>query len=420
MAPADTPRSEAVSATVLALHHDYRIRGGEEAAAQALADVAESELGERVAWLRRSSGTLSGGAAARGLVRGGTDPRQVSAALRGTGADLLHAHNLFPTLGPRAVQAAADAGAATVVHLHNSRLVCAVAVNVRDGAPCEECRAGFPLPGIRHRCRGGLPEALAYGASLSRWRRGLLAAADVVIVPSSSAKERLLAMGVALPGDATHVVGGVAVQVAEHSRASQGRYALITCRLAPEKDLITAISATAGLGMPLVIAGEGPERDRLERLAQEHGRAHIDPAVLLAGIVDPLPKYATGAGHVVFTGHLGRTALAQLRAGARIGLVPSLAPETFGLAALESMAAALPTLGSAVGALPELLGVSEVVAPGDPTAMASAIHTRAGNDGLGEAAARRAAELAGPAAVGRRLASAYAQARERRDARLRS
>lgn len=414
-----TAASTTSTATVLALHHGYRVRGGEEAASEALASVAECELGERVSWLRRDSTQLGASGAARGLLRGGTSPTEITAALQESGADLLHAHNLFPTFGPRALEAAAASGAATVLHLHNSRMVCAVAVNVREGRPCEECSGRWPVPGVVHRCRGSLPEAVAYGAALPRWRRASLAAADAVIVPSASLRDRLHAMGMALPAGRTHIVGGVAPQIAERSHAPTGRYALAVGRLAAEKDLETAIVATDALGLPLVIAGSGPEHDHLVRLASLTGGAPVDPGVVLRPeVLAQLAERPVAAGHVVFTGHVSPAALAALRRGACVALTPSLAPETFGLAALESMAAAVPTIGTDVGALPELLGASAVVPPGDVAALTATIELLAGSEAAGLAAASRAREVGSPAAVGRKLAAAYAQARSLRDARL--
>ena len=266
-------------ATVLALHHGYRVPGGEEVAADQFAILAEHHLGETVRWIRRDSTELSAGAAARGLLQGGTDSRKITDAIRTSGADLVHAHNLFPTFGPAALRAARNAGAAVVVHLHNYRLVCAVATNVRDGQDCTECRAGWPTPGLRHRCRGSLPEATAYAAALPRWHKPVIELADVIVVPSVAARIRLLDLGLALPADRVHVIGGAAPHVASRSTASTGRYALAVTRLAPEKDLRTAIDACHRAGLPLVIAGDGPERAALQRYA---GRVSDGVAVTAA------------------------------------------------------------------------------------------------------------------------------------------
>ncbi len=522
-----TAPAQAAQATVLALHHGYRIAGGEERAAEQLAALAERELGERVAWIRRDSTKLSAADAARGLLAGGTGAGEVAEALAASGADLLHAHNLFPTFGPAALRAARDAGAAVVVHLHNYRLVCAVATNVRDGHDCTECHRGKPGPGLRHRCRGNLPEAAAYAAALPRWQAAVIELADVVIVPSAAARARLLDLGLGLPADRVHVIGGVAEQVVERSRSSAGRFALLVSRLAPEKDVRTAIDACRMASLPLVIAGDGPERAALEEYAgppptgsigtgatttrasepapavtPEPGvkprslyrgasrrsdavterirrpatppplrefPAHIDPFLSQA---TPPPSAAPPPGHqkpaiwpapskeppavgrdatpppagptsgaspreqhaleallgsevlalldgepvlrgnTVFIGRASERVLAALRARARIGLATSVAHETFGLSALESMSAALPTAGSAVGALPELLGDNAVVTPRDPAALANLITRLAGNDAAGDAAARRAVEHAAPQLVAARLAAAYTAARD--------
>ena len=542
-------QADPAAATVLALHHGYRVAGGEERSAAQLAHLAETQLGERVAWLRRDSTKLSAGDAARGLLAGGTGASQVTDALKDTGADLLHAHNLFPTFGPAALKAARDAGAGVVVHLHNYRLVCAVATTVRNGHDCTECHRGKSGPGLRHRCRGSFAESSAYAAALPRWQKSVIELADVIVVPSVAARTRLLDLGLSLPLDRVHVVGGVAPSVARQSTASQGRFALSVTRLAPEKDLMTAIDACRLAGVPLVIAGDGPERARLEAHAGPRvggssraaapaeaveTTAGAAPGVPAPGATDaeplaeppvlskaapdapavpkprslyrgatrrsdtttervrkpaipppprdfpahhnpflsqvnnppskapprehpaevpatptpepqleatPTPEpqlapapatrghYAVEAllgtdvlalldgeptvhGNTVFVGRASEEALAALRGRARIGLATSVAHETFGLSALESMVAGLPTVGSAVGALPELIGDDLTVVPGDANALAELIKRVAGDDHAGLQAAHRASRLASPALVAERLAAAYAAARE--------
>ncbi|MBO9532728.1 MAG: glycosyltransferase family 4 protein [Solirubrobacteraceae bacterium] len=452
--------------SVLALHHGYRVPGGEERAAEQLADLAEAELGERVAWLRRDSTALTASDAARGLLAGGLGGRQVTDAIERTGANLVHAHNLFPTFGPTALRAARKAGAAVVVHLHNTRLVCAVATNVRNGADCTQCHGNWAIPGIVHRCRGSLPESVAYGVSLPRWRREVVGLADAVIVPSIAARGRMLQLGLGLTADALHVVGGVAPEIAEASPASGGRFALLVGRLAPEKDVETAIAACGLAGIPLVIAGDGPEMARLQdhsgterRRMPRHAdsrrlwvrtepypgktsdpaasadaitttgatgeptasapaplrRGSLPTAVEILGeeLLLELPNPPVVRGSTVFVGRVDASVLAKLRAHARVALTPSLAHETFGLAALESMAAALPTIGSNVGGLPELLGADAVVPPSNVPAMAAAIRRLEGDDEAGLAAAARAEELASPKVVADRLRRAYDIARER-------
>src|SRR6266704_256028 len=85
---------------ILQLHHRYRHPGGEERAVEDLAWLIRAELGEDVEVLARAS------------------------------------------------------GARVVLHLHNYRLVCAVATCFTHGEDCTRCHGRNTLPGLRLNCRG--------------------------------------------------------------------------------------------------------------------------------------------------------------------------------------------------------------------------------------------------------------------------
>jgi glycosyltransferase involved in cell wall biosynthesis len=367
---------------ILFLHNRYRTTGGEERALDDLLWLVHEKLGEETALLTRDSATLGRGPAAAGLLRGGLQPQEVGSAVRRTGARIVHAHNLNPSLGWRALAAARGAGARTVLHLHNYRLVCAVGTCFTAGADCTRCHGRNTSPGVRRNCRGTGPEAAVYGASLALWQRRMLEHADAVIVPSAFALQRLQALGAPLQRSAVHVVGHFVRDAVERSTAAQGRHALVVSRLAEEKGVDVAIDACAAAGMALVIAGEGPER------AQLWARA-------------------TGT-NTVFEGQVDDNRLRELRATAGLAIVPSRSAETFGLAAAEAMAAGLPVVGSAIGALPELLSdPAALVAPGDVAALTAAALARFGDEAAGEAGRRRVLEVAAPAAVGPALQAVY-------------
>src|SRR4029453_18959213 len=121
------------------------------------------------------TGRLRAGA---GMIAGGLVPDAVARAVRALRADVVHAHNVNPLLGPRALSAAREAGAAVVMHLHNYRLFCAIAIGYREGHVCKRCRGRNTWPGVRLRCRGNLPEALAYGLGLARQQLPLMEGGD--------------------------------------------------------------------------------------------------------------------------------------------------------------------------------------------------------------------------------------------------
>ncbi len=368
---------------ILFLHNRYRTTGGEERVVEDLLWLVREHLGEDAELLERDSATLGRGGAALGLLRGGLDPEEVARAVRLTGARVVHAHNLHPALGWRALAAARAAGARVVLHLHQYRLVCAIGVCFTRGAECTRCHGRDTLPGVRLNCRGSLPEAAAYGAALALWQRRLVEQADAVVVPSLFARERLRALGAPLEWERVHVLPPPVRVVAAESRAASGEYALVVSRLAPEKGIDVAIDACRAAGMALVIAGDGPEGAVFKARARE------------------------GKGEVRFLGHVDDARLAALRAEAAIALVPSRSAETFGLAAAEAMAAGLPVAASRVGALPELVDAQGLVPAGDVGALAAAIGRLAGDRISGEDGLERVRALCGPEAVARGLAEVY-------------
>lgn len=366
---------------ILFLHHRYRTTGGEERAVAALRALVRDRLGEDEDLLERDSGTLAGPAAAAGLLRGGTDPGEVAQAVRSRGARVVHAHNLLPTYGWRALAAAQQAGARTVLQLHNYRLVCAVAVCFTEGQECTRCHGRDTRPGIRRNCRGSRAEALAYGAGIAMWQQRTVAHADAIVVPSAFALQRLRELGAPLGDVPVHVIGHPVAPTAARSAAAAGAYALVASRLSPEKGVDIAIEACRRAGIPLVIAGDGEQRAKLE--------------------------HAAAGADVTFLGAVPSDEVTRLRAGAALALVPSRSAETFGLAAAEAMAAGVPVVGSAVGALPELLAADAQVPPGDPAALAAVASARYANAAAGDADLARVRAVAAPEIVAQRLAEAY-------------
>lgn len=376
-----------IAIVILFLHNRYRTSGGEERVVEDLLWLVREHLAEDAELLARDSASLGHGRAAAGLLNGGLAPERVAEAVRRTGARIVHAHNVNPSFGWRALAAARGAGARTVLHLHNYRVVCAVGTCFTRGEDCTRCHGRNTLPGVRLNCRGARAEAAAYGAGLALWQRRLVSNADAVVVPSAFAAQRLRELGAPLGdergngGPPVHVVGHVVRETVDRCTAADGRHALVVSRLAPEKGIDVAIAACAAAGLPLVVAGDGPQRAALQARAD--------------------------GTDTRFIGQVGERELRSLRAQAGLAIVPSRSAETFGLAAAEAMAAALPVAGSAIGALPELCGPEGLVAPGDAAALALAVRARFRDAAAGEAGRRRVLEVAAPAAVAPRLAAVY-------------
>ncbi len=356
---------------VLLLHNRYRAEGGEE---RAVAEIAAllTRRGHAVHVLERSSAAAGSLTAARSLLAGGVQPEEVADTVRRMRAEIVHAHNLHPLFGWRALAAARAAGARTVLHLHNFRLFCAIGVAYRDERPCFRCRGADTLPGLRLRCRGSLGEAAVYAAGLRVQQPRLFEHVDRFVTLSGAHRARLQELGLPVEGRTEVLPNFVADdRFAAATRAHEGSYALVAGRLVPEKGFDMAIAASRAAGVPLVVAGSGPDEPRLRALA--------------------------AGGDVRFEGWVPAPALAALRDGAAVALAPSRWEEPCPYSVLEALAAGLPVLASSLGGLPELVGPASALPPGDVAAWTDALaglwgdpeaRRHAGSAGLADARAR--------------------------------
>lgn len=360
---------------VLLLHNRYREPGGEERSVAEIADLLRAR-NHSVTVFERSSAELSGTRArlkaGASMVAGGHDPEAVGKAVERTGAEIVHAHNINPLLGPNALAAARKAGARVVMHLHNYRLFCAIAIAYRDHGLCTRCHGRNTFPGLRLRCRGNIGEAAAYAAGLSLHQKRVLNSVDRFVVPSRAAAERLAGFGLT---ERVEVLPNFLADtgVAASTHAASGRYALYAGRLAEEKGVDTAIEAARHAKVPLLVAGSGPDAERLLRLA------------------DSAP--------VRFAGRLSPAALSEARQRAAFAVVPSRWDEPCPYAVIEAMAAGLPVLVSEAGGLPEMAEGQGVLPPRDSGAWAEAMSSlwrdREARAALGAAALVRARDQFG-------------------------
>jgi glycosyltransferase involved in cell wall biosynthesis len=331
---------------ILILHNRYRAAGGEERAVGDLAALL-TRRGHEVEVMERSSQTLGRGKAALGLLGGGVDPAEVASVVRRRGARVVHAHNIHPLFGWRALAASRAAGARTLLHLHNYRLFCAIGVAYRDGAPCFRCRRGHTLPGLRLRCRGSLPEAAVYAAALYRQQPPLFEHVDQFVAVSDALAAHLRDLGLPVSLTATLPNFMPNDELATESSAGDGEFALLAGRLTEEKGFDTAIAAARAATVPLVIAGAGPDEPRLRALA--------------------------AGGEVSFTGRVAPEELAGLRRRAAVVLAPSRWEEPCPYSVLEALAAGVPVLASDRGGLPELVGDGASLPASDIAAWTAAL-----------------------------------------------
>jgi len=194
---------------------------------------------------------------------------------------------------------------------------------------------------------------------LRRLLRHLLRTADAVTACSrQTLDEAEAAMGVRTGERGSVVFNGVDLEeldVRTHGSVSD-RYILAIGRHVPEKGFDVLIRAFALLDrddVRLVIAGDGPERERLEKLAADVGLA----------------------GRVELPGRACRPRTVELFQGCELFVLPSR-HEPFGIVNVEAMASAKAVIATSVGGVPEIVHNGEnglLVPPDDLAALAEAI-----------------------------------------------
>jgi 1,2-diacylglycerol 3-alpha-glucosyltransferase len=160
-------------------------------------------------------------------------------------------------------------------------------------------------------------------------------ACDLVIAPSAGMKDVLLRLGVDSPVEV--LPNGVDFNLLSQPQNLSDRSSLgfspqevvilYVGRLGPEKNLPFLLRSFAGTaqayeGVRLMLVGDGPERDDLEKLAED---LHVRPLVLFTGMVEygDIPRYLA-AGDIFATASV---------------------TEVHPLSVIEAMAAGMPVLG---------------------------------------------------------------------------
>ncbi len=166
---------------------------------------------------------------------------------------------------------------------------------------------------------------------------------DVFIAPSKFVKEKLVAGG--YDKNKVKVVPHF-VEASEHQNLrmseEEEKYILYFGRLSEEKGIDVLIKAMQQLpNVKLKIVGEGPSEIKLKT---------------------QLTKLKVK--NVELLGYKNKDELREIIAGAELVVMPSLAPESFGLSALEAMALGKVVVASKIGTLPELVDKEFLVKSG--------------------------------------------------------
>ncbi|WP_322936935.1 glycosyltransferase family 4 protein [Nocardioides bizhenqiangii] len=269
--------------------------------------------------------------------------------------DVVHLHNIYHQLSPSILRPVARRGIPTVMTLHDYKLACPTYQFLDNGKICEACVPRKFRHAALKACNGSRgASALAAIELTAHTVLGAYKPVDVFICPSDFMLRKMREAKV-FPDRLTHIPHFSDLSRIEPATAP-GRGVLFAGRLSSEKGVDTLIDAAALLpeGIPVTIAGDGPDVAELRMRAER------------AGVSD----------RVTFAGRLPSDELHQRMREAAVVVAPSRWYENQPMVVLEAFGAARPVVATHLGGFPELItnGVSGLlVQHDDPVALAFAL-----------------------------------------------
>lgn len=247
--------------------------------------------------------------------------------------DLVHGFAIYGRLTPAILDAARDAGVPVVLSCNDYKHICPNYKLFHHGRLCEDCKGGQFHSALRNRCchdsravsAVSMIEAYVHDR-LDLWRKNVdcfLFASRFMAAKTEEfwGKGRVAMDFLRNPFDAA----------AHHVPVQAGAYMLYFGRLIDEKGVDVLLQAAQRAPeVPVVIVGDGPDREKLEQAGQTLDNVRV---------VGPA---------------WGETLKEWLR-GARAVVVPSLWHENFPYVVMQAFAAGKPVIGAERGGIPELI-----------------------------------------------------------------
>jgi glycosyltransferase involved in cell wall biosynthesis len=270
--------------------------------------------------------------------------------------DIIHAFAVYVRLTPAILDAARGAGIPVVLSCNDYKHICPNYKLFHHGRICEECKEGQYHRALANRCchdssaysGASMVEAYVHNA-LDIWRKNV---SCFLFASEFMARKTGEFWGA---DSFRHEILRNPFDSAKYRLEGRiGDYALYFGRLIDEKGVNVLLDAAAKVPeLPLVVVGEGPDRQLLESQAR-----------------------SLGLEHVQFVGAQWGDNLNRWLRDCRFVVVPSLWHENFPYVIFQAFAAGKPVVGSNRGGIPELVIEGErglIYEATDTEALASAL-----------------------------------------------
>src|SRR5580704_4389908 len=281
---------------------------------------------EQSGWIRKAA--LAGRAIYSREAR-----RRIRAMIAEFQPDIAHVRNIYHHLSPSILWELKARKVPVVYHLNDFKVLCPSYNLVLRGEACEACKGGEFWHALKEKCYPGWGArmTLVAEAYVHKWLGTYRKCVDCFLAPSQFVRNKFVEHG--WDPARFEVLPHFQTLPETFRRASEDARLLYFGRLSPEKGVEDLLHAMQRLPhLRLVIAGDGPERQRLEQTAAQLGLANVE-----------------------FAGHLRGTELDRAIANSRFTVLPTHAYETLGKTILESYAEARAVVATDMGSRRELV-----------------------------------------------------------------
>lgn len=279
--------------------------------------------------------------------------------------DAAHVRNIYHHLSPSILWELRAQNIPVIYHINDFKVLCPSYNFVAHGEPCEACKGGAFRNVLLKKCYSGWTArtGLVAEAYIHKWLGTYRKCVDCFLAPSQFVCDKFV----------EHGWNAAKFEVLPHfqwtaplPRPRYGNHAVLYFgRLSAEKGLDELLNAMQRLpDLRLTLAGDGPERPRLQRKANDLGLANVELA-----------------------GHLQGEELDRAIADSPFTVFPSHAYETFGKTIVESYAHARAVIATDLGSRRELVQPGKtglLYPPGDVAALSSAMQYLASNPGVAD------------------------------------
>ena len=299
--------------------------------------------------------------------------RRIRAMIQEFQPDVAHTRSIYHHLSPSILWELRAQNVPVLYHLNDFKLLCPSYNFVSGARACEMCKGGAFWQALRTRCYPGAAAraTLVAEAYVHRWLGTYRECVDLFLAPSRFVRDKFV----------EHGWDAKLFEVLPHfqnihaiDEPPKDGPILYVGRLSREKGIDDLIRAMQQLPhIPLVIAGDGPQKNELERLTASLRLTNVE-----------------------FVGHLGAEERDRRIAQSRFTVLPSHAYETLGKTILESYAQARPVIASDIGSRRELIhdGKTGLLYPvGSVNQLAEAIQFLATNPELSRTMGRAGWEM---------------------------